>query len=82
MAAAIEICRRLDGIAPAIDLETARVPLLGVDGVRRGSIRVGKGQLMQRNSQRVREANLIGLQKGNQQNRAQTIAGGRCRAND
>jgi predicted ATPase/DNA-binding winged helix-turn-helix (wHTH) protein len=35
VAAAIDICRQLDGIALAIELAAVRVPLLGIEGLRR-----------------------------------------------
>lgn len=57
----IEICRQLDGIALAIELAAARVPLLGVEGLRtrldeRLRVLTGGGRLALRRHQTLRAA--------------------------
>ncbi len=60
-AAVIDICRRLDGIALAIELAAARVPLLGVEGLRarldeRFRVLTGGARLALRRHQTLRAA--------------------------
>ena len=57
----VDICRRLDGIALAIELAAARVPLLGVDGLRaklddRFRLLTGGARLAPRRHQTLRAA--------------------------
>jgi len=59
LAAIVEICRRLDGIPLAIELAAARVPLLGVEGVRarldeRFRVLTGESRLVLRRHQTLR----------------------------
>jgi predicted ATPase/DNA-binding winged helix-turn-helix (wHTH) protein len=59
--AVVDICRRLDGIALAIELAAARVPLLGVDGLRarldeRFRVLTGGSRLALRRHQTLRAA--------------------------
>jgi predicted ATPase/DNA-binding winged helix-turn-helix (wHTH) protein len=59
--AVIDICRRLDGIALAIELAAARVPLLGVEGLRarldeRFHVLTGGARLALRRHQTLRAA--------------------------
>ena len=61
VAAVVDICRRLDGIALAIELAAARVPLLGVDGLRarldeRFRVLTGGARLALRRHQTLRAA--------------------------
>src|SRR5882762_4335775 len=61
VAAVVDICRHLDGIALAIELAAARVPLLGVDGLRarldeRFSVLTGGARLALRRHQTLRAA--------------------------
>src|SRR5437870_6967552 len=61
VAAVVDICRRLDGIALAIELAAARLPLLGVDGLRarldeRFSVLKGGPRLALRRHQTLRAA--------------------------
>ncbi len=61
VAAVVNICRRLDGIALAIELAAARVPLLGVEGLRvrlneRFRILTGGARLALRRHQTLRAA--------------------------
>ena len=61
VAAVVEICRHLDGIALAIELAAARVPLLGVEGLRarldeRFRILTGGARLALRRHQTLRAA--------------------------
>jgi predicted ATPase len=61
IAAVVDICRHLDGIALAIELAAARLPLLGVDGLRarldeRFSVLKGGARLALRRHQTLRAA--------------------------
>jgi predicted ATPase/DNA-binding winged helix-turn-helix (wHTH) protein len=61
IAAVVDICRHLDGIALAIELAAARVPLLGVDGLRarldeRFSVLKGGARLALKRHQTLRAA--------------------------
>ena len=61
VAAVVDICRRLDGIALAIELAAARVPLLGVEGLRakldeRFRVLTGGSRLALRRHQTMRAA--------------------------
>ncbi|HEV8311601.1 MAG TPA: winged helix-turn-helix domain-containing protein [Burkholderiaceae bacterium] len=61
VAAVVDICRHLDGIALAIELAAARVPLLGVDGLRarlhdRFRVLTGGARLALRRHQTLRAA--------------------------
>jgi predicted ATPase/DNA-binding winged helix-turn-helix (wHTH) protein len=61
LGAVVEICRRLDGLPLAIELAAARLPLLGVDGVRarlneRFRVLTGGARLAARRHQTLRAA--------------------------
>src|SRR5882672_470153 len=61
LAAVVEVCRRLDGIALAIELAAARVPLLGIEGLRarlneRFRVLTGGARLALRRHQTLRAA--------------------------